>query len=166
MASSPKRKRRSERPSSEQDFDVLLQRKLEREQDAFNSSGEFAQTQGMVTKSEWLMKHGRFFAPRRLPAGYRHGTLKECYSNSSQLAIKRGLTYCEGLLLSSAGNLLPHAWCLDGDQRLLEVTLKEPGRSYFGVAFSTSFLQSHEQPLIDEVVFATSPADDWKWKKQ
>jgi hypothetical protein len=40
---------------------------------------------------------------------------------------KRGLTYCEGFVLRAAMPIaIHHAWAIDDDQRVIDVTLSDP----------------------------------------
>ena len=81
-----------------------------------------------------LLRHGRFFRPQPLPVGYSRGPIGDCYRNAQKWAGLRGLRYVEGKALG----ILPvdHAWLVDEDNGVIEVTWDEPGAVYFGLCFS------------------------------
>lgn len=73
-----------------------------------------------------LLEHGRFFAGRELPTEYqRHlGTMGRCFVNALLAAeADPSLRYCEGVYTFGGGFFVSHAWCLDPDGKLLEVSV-------------------------------------------
>lgn len=80
-----------------------------------------------------LLQHAKFYAP---PAtSFMQLTPKACFANAqymSQLS-ERGLRYVEGYAVC----IIPvhHAWCVDENDNVVEVTWKEPGVAYFGLEF-------------------------------
>lgn len=71
---------------------------------------------------------------------YPRGPAKQCYQNATQLALDwPDLTYVEGL--AQGGSLLiPHAWCIDPEGRVVEATWPVPGHAYWGAAYDTEFI--------------------------
>lgn len=71
---------------------------------------------------------------------------------------------CEGVVVVQAGVPdVEHAWCVDGDGGVIDVTLKEPGVSYFGIVFSAEEIATIGGfPVIDHFLEAeaatTEPA--------
>jgi hypothetical protein len=65
-----------------------------------------------------------------------------CYMNALRLVWKRPeLRYVEGVASSSGDWGFSHAWCIDPDGAVIDVTLDEPSTySYFGVPMKTDFV--------------------------
>lgn len=106
---------------------------------------------------DYYLTHGRFFLPQPLPKGFRRGRAKQCYHNSSRLSVfKEGLTYCEGYVLVRLGEStadVEHGWCVTTEGKVIDVTLKETGLSYFGVPYtSEEVATSVELPIIDAII--------------
>lgn len=115
--------------------------------------------------ADLLLQHGRFRVGRELPANYAHlkGAPQECFTNALVACqADTSLRYCEGLWTSGWGSGVLHAWCVDPDERVLEVTMPtEPdiisrGRNrigmfqlppehwgYWGVIWDTDLMQAH-----------------------
>lgn len=71
---------------------------------------------------------------------YPRGPAKQCYKNATQLALDcPELTYVEGVAQGGA-LLIPHAWCIDPEGRVIEATWPVPGQAYWGAAYDTEFL--------------------------
>ena len=63
--------------------------------------------------------------------------MKQCYRNAGNFVLEHedDYWYCEGLAVSSIGHSVPHAWiCPAFTSKAIDLTWKEPGRAYFGVA--------------------------------
>jgi hypothetical protein len=105
------------------------------------------------------LEHGRFFRPQPLPRGYRRGRQNQCYGTAFDLAVRTaGLTYCEGFILVSLGSRateIEHGWCVAADGRVLELTLRQVGLSYFGIPYRPEQLGGNpDLPLTDDIVLA------------
>lgn len=90
---------------------------------------------------DFLLQHGKFFAPRPMPAGMWKGPPRVCYGNAIILGTIQGFRYVEGYAVPKfdTGNFFPveHAWNTDAEGRVaLDPTWDEPGIAYFGVEFS------------------------------
>jgi hypothetical protein len=71
---------------------------------------------------------------------YPRGPAKQCYRNAAQLALDfPALTYVEGVA-QGGSILIPHAWCIDEDGRVVEATWPAAGHAYWGAAYDTEFL--------------------------
>jgi len=118
-------------------------------------------TRGILLSYDLVLKRGRFFQAQPFPKGYRRGKAQDCYGNSSKLAMfKLGLTYCEGTVLCQFGTLVDHAWCVTDDGKVIDVTLKNTGLSYFGVPFTLEELEKVTAfPALDELVDAELAKD-------
>lgn len=101
---------------------------------------------------EFLLRNGRPFSGRALPAAYSLMRIKGCYENCRQLALEEGLRYWEGFTTWKEdfrlhGLLIAHAWCVDEDGGVVDPTLSTEGRSaagehdYYGVEFSLTELE-------------------------
>jgi hypothetical protein len=86
---------------------------------------------------DYLAEHGRYFTPAPRPKGIRRRAAQACFRNAATLVIDRpDLTYCEGIArkVSSAAFWVHHAWCIDADGRVVDVTWQPEGVAYYGVA--------------------------------
>lgn len=82
---------------------------------------------------DFVLQHGEWFD--KLPSKpHWRGPLKQCFSNAAYFTRKnKGFHYVEGFALS----IIPvhHAWVVDDDKRIYEVTWENPGKAYIGVEF-------------------------------
>ena len=95
------------------------------------------------SSEDLVLKQGKFFTPEKRPENIELGSKKECFANASKLALQRSdLTYVEGYAMVNDRLPLPiaHAWCVDKKGRVIDNTWENPGVSYFGVPFKTSYL--------------------------
>ena len=83
---------------------------------------------------DYLLQNAKFYAPpthvvRKLM------TPNACFDNAFKRARSSGgkLRYCEGYATSVIP--LPHAWCIDREDRVVELTWRTPGVAYFGAVF-------------------------------
>lgn len=93
---------------------------------------------------ELVLVCGKEMQPRQLPKKIKRGMPKYCYANCQEL-LKRHpeLIYCEGYALTEAVSFpVVHAWLTDKHGRSIDPTWESPGLAYFGVPFSTKWLQS------------------------
>lgn len=73
---------------------------------------------------DFLLKHGTFYPGRQLPDQYAHlfGAPNACFANALLVAKENpDLRYCEGVY-AAHGGFVPHAWLVDPDGELVEVT--------------------------------------------
>jgi hypothetical protein len=90
---------------------------------------------------DFLLQHGVWMPPPEKLAKWQ-GKLKRCFHNSHVAAKRYGWKYCEGI----AFGIIPvhHAWCQSPDGAVQEVTWRDPGDLYFGIAFD----KIPEQPCV------------------
>lgn len=127
---------------------------------------------------DFLAQHGvEMFAHPKLPGKYHEwkGPMKQCFHNAANAAFHEPeLIYCEGY----ASSIIPtlHAWCLDPEGRVLELTWSKPATDYFGIPFKLKFLvqqaiANEEYGLIDQMknhfalVRGQFPKKDW-WERK
>lgn len=75
---------------------------------------------------DFFLQHGRFYAGRQIPERYEHliGEEMVCFRNAAQAALAEpSLRYCEGCYWTGFGFAAAHAWCVDPDGLLVEVTM-------------------------------------------
>lgn len=72
----------------------------------------------------------------------KRGTMKECYRNAYLASLhNKTLVYVEGYAIPANVPLpLAHAWCVDMEGHIHEVTWPEKGLDYFGVPFDFKYL--------------------------
>jgi len=65
-----------------------------------------------------------------------------CFENAMAYAQRTGMTYVEGFALVAVPGLhaYDHAWCADADGSICELTWREPGFAYLGVAFAAEYV--------------------------
>jgi len=105
---------------------------------------------------DYLLQHGRWYVPRRLPKHIPRLAPKQCFWNSVILGVIHGTTYVEGYAMSTIGLPVHHAWGSDAQGRLYEVTWDMVGTAYCGVEFSL------ERADNATWVGDASVLDDWK----
>lgn len=116
---------------------------------------------------DFVLQHGEVFDPIPLPNEFEYGPEKACFGNSLMLAEFLGLTYVEGYAFGPADFPIHHAWNVDDEGRLIDVTwsaiseetgerMPMPGAAYLGVRFSIG--------RADDATWNgdASVLDDWK----
>lgn len=146
-----------------------LTRELELRRNAWDRPGYVFRGHG-----DLLLKHGKFFKGRELPTEWEHlvGVESACFNNSLAAALTNpALSYMEGVFSVGRKHFGLHAWVLDPEGRLLEVTMPthDPGRftdaetltpyppvelwSYWGVVVNAQYVQAHDEafglPMLD-----------------
>jgi len=90
-------------------------------------------------KEEFVVRIGVACTAQPLPRSFRQGPPHECFDNAAKLARNGdGLRYCEGFAAHPKA-MVPfhHAWTVDDDFRVIDVTLQQPETyAYLGVPFS------------------------------
>lgn len=123
---------------------------------------------GYRSLHEFILAHGQSYKPTPLPAEHVRGPARECFRNAALLALREELIYVEGY---AAGVIpLEHAWCVDKEDKVYEVTWEEPGTSYFGIPFKTSYLMSHLRKakvygifgMRSTIELIQTPPEKWK----
>ncbi|HDR9103442.1 TPA: hypothetical protein QDB04_000162 [Burkholderia vietnamiensis] len=94
--------------------------------------------------SRLMLLMSRPWRAQALPAGFSRGEPRQCFKNSSWLAIEhRSLTYVEGYACPDGLIPIQHGWCVDEAGNVIDVTLGSPETThYFGIPVSTRFLQN------------------------
>ena len=83
--------------------------------------------------ADLLLREGRWYTKASVMP-WKHSEPRGCFRNAAMYAIDhKGIRYVEGY----ATSIIPahHAWCIDKDDCVLELTWKEVGTNYFGVEF-------------------------------
>ena len=107
--------------------------------------------------------HGQSFIPPTspLPKEISRGKVGLCFMNAYYACVYHdGLVYVEGFAVS----VIPtrHAWCLDRDGNVIEVTWNPPGLEYFGVVFDLHFV---EEVMLEKKTFGVMDYHSMKFKK-
>jgi hypothetical protein len=101
---------------------------------------------GAWLMQEFLLRNGRKFVSQAKPRRYKMRTPKFCFYNSRRLVTRsRGaLRYAEGYAASpEVPILIHHAWAVDSEDRVIDVTLqnydtrvsRSATTQYFGIVF-------------------------------
>lgn len=109
---------------------------------------------------QWLLDHGQFWTPSLKTTPMR---ANRCFDNAFDRAWKTQrrrntndrFRYVEGWALT----VIPvhHAWCIDGQDRVVELTWRHPGLAYFGAVFTIEEVQARRH-----VGREVSLLDDWE----
>lgn len=154
--------------------ELMLKRELERRRDAWTLPGYAYRGAG-----DYLLQHGRIYRGRERPSQYERGAPNECFWNAADAAEQYPeLRYCEGVYTTSNSHPTPHAWCVDADDLVVELTFPtEPearengvdGKGmplmptehwiYSGVIFRPELVRWHEE-VIGEVCMFDRPSAD------
>jgi hypothetical protein len=133
--------------------------------------------------ADLLLQHGRFYSGRECPDKYAHlkGEPSMCFYNAlAACEACPELRYCEGVYAIGQGHYTPHAWCLDPDGELVEVTLPTDAQSiamgleyttgqrvlkldfwgYWGAVFNTEYVQAVKNFQDDCLPVLDRPTQD------
>jgi hypothetical protein len=93
---------------------------------------------------ELVLECGRVMKPKPLPKNVKRGQPRLCYANCQRLVLKnRSLTYVEGYAMAAGVSIpLQHAWLLDADGYVIDLTWEPSGCCYLGIAFQTAWVKS------------------------
>jgi hypothetical protein len=82
---------------------------------------------------DFLLQHAQWFEPPKAMPVWR-GPIKQCFHNARMASKRYGWQYVEGI----ANFIIPvhHAWCVDKQGNVKEVTWEKAGNLYFGVVFT------------------------------
>jgi hypothetical protein len=112
---------------------------------------------------EFMLRNGREFQGRALPARYRRRAPKMCFYNARQLVLRssKRLRYCEGYVLwPKLPLLIHHAWAIDEAGRVVDPTLARPqDYQFFGIILETDLLRPRERIYAG---LLTDPAGCWR----
>ncbi len=106
---------------------------------------------------DFILEHGSFYRRKVLPGVhmgetkdepgvFKPGVPQHCYRNSLLLVLADArLTYVEGYAFTDAGYYYnygptPHAWAVNADNEVIDVTWPDPGFAYCGVPFRGEWL--------------------------
>lgn len=109
--------------------ELALRRELERRRDAWDRPGYHYRGAG-----DFLLKHGRFYGGRDLPDQYAHlmGETSACFDNASRAALHDpSLRYVEGVYSTGQSHFTPHAWCIDAEDKVVELTYPTTDRARY-----------------------------------
>lgn len=84
---------------------------------------------------EFVLKKGQSFEAGDCIGG----VAKQCFNNALLYSLSNNLTYVEGYILVYCIPIL-HAWVLDKENKVVEVTLKEFSSEYYGVKFNSDYV--------------------------
>lgn len=101
---------------------------------------------------ELVLKEGREFRGRELPAPYERGKPKACFANCQALARAHPgeLTYVEGFATSMIA--IHHAWLIDSDGQVVDPTWEfgsdRPADevAYLGIPFPLEIVEAYQRP--------------------
>lgn len=116
--------------------------------------------------ADFLLKHGKFYEGREMPDRYAHlmGQMGLCFWNAAAAAeADPTLRYCEGITGVGGGRFVAHAWVLDPDGNVVDLTYSAEAVgigvdfdtglpllpiahwSYWGVIFTPELMRAHHE---------------------
>lgn len=105
-----------------------------------------AQFMGNASVMRFVSDAGQDWIPAAKPKSVQWGRRRECFANAARLALRgcgSGLIYVEGWATSpNLGIAIHHGWVVGPSGEVIDNTWRDPGTSYFGVAFSTNYLRA------------------------
>lgn len=110
---------------------------------------------------DFVLHHGRWYAPRPLPPDIPKGAPRACYGNAIIAAVLYDLIYVEGyawLDMGGGGLCFDHAWCTDRAGRLFELTWPAVGVAYYGIEFCVA--------RADEATWDGDACVLWDWRRK
>ena len=76
-----------------------------------------------------------------MPGGIRRRKAGHCFANAFALVARHSyLRYVEGFALGPLAMAIHHAWCADGDDRVIDPTWDLMGLAYFGIVVEPATL--------------------------
>lgn len=121
---------------------------------------------------DFLLQHGTFWTGREIPEQYKHlvGVMGSCYANAlAAVQADSSLRYVEGVYAVIGRDFHGHAWCIDQNDQIVEVTAPtDPGTvartnsaedhipflpverwGYYGCAFPLAYVEAHRERYED-----------------
>ncbi len=98
---------------------------------------------GGLSLEDFLLQHGRFWTGAARPVTVDKKPYKQCYKNSQEMLLFADhlLTYCEGYAIGKVGVPTLHAWLVQIDGAVLDVTWDEPeNATYYGIPFKAAYV--------------------------
>jgi hypothetical protein len=158
---------------------MALKRELERRVQSGNWGPEYVYQGG----SDLILRHGTFFTGREVPEQYQSPAFlpNQCFGNALAAAQQwPELRYFEGVYSTGASHFTPHAWCVDAEGLVVELTMptRELERYHhpdsmggrlstpdhwvyagleFDPAFVEAYMDEYDLPMFDR------PTADQKW---
>lgn len=113
---------------------------------------------------DWIRADGTVYTEAVEAPAHLRGPLGNCFENSQlAAALDPSLTYCEGVAAFEGGAPMEHAWNIDGDGRVVDVTWVDGCFGYVGISFSAERVRS--VLARDKDVFGARPVSivfsDW-----
>jgi hypothetical protein len=135
---------------------------------------------------DFLLQHGKFWTGREIPERYRHlvGPDGSCYANAlAAVRADSSLRYVEGVYAVIGRDFHGHAWCIDQDEQIVEVTAPtDPATvarassaedhipflpverwAYYGCVFPLAYVEAHRARYEDTQgypLFDLNPAEN------
>lgn len=157
--------------------ELMVKRELERRRDAWTPKPDYIYRGG----GDYMLRHGRPYRGQALPDGYERMEENQCFWNALQMARDNpNLRYVEGVYSTSNAHPTPHAWVIDPDDKVIEVThvtrdleryhdhrgmfLMPPEHwIYHGVVFPWELADWHYETVGEFCMFDRPAADAREW---
>lgn len=140
---------------------------------------------------DFLLQHGVFYTGRQLPDQYQalKGPEGTCYESALAAALADpSLRYVEGVYSVVGEDFKGHAWCIDQEGLVVEVTqptdpetlskafsrrtrlpyLSVERWGYFGTVFPVEYVVAHRERYLDDQGYALFDlsAYEWQWQRE
>jgi len=99
-----------------------------------------------------VLKHGQQFSIPKVvrPKWMKQGKKQQCYANSYYISMATSWRYVEGFSVNKHGIPIQHAWVVNSDNVIAEVTLDKLEDEYYGIVIEESYLH---KAMIESRVF-------------
>jgi len=89
----------------------------------------------------FVLENGRYWSPEKKPKELSWGEPKNCFGNCTLLSMAEPekYIYCEGYAVGEFFPML-HAWCVTPHGTVIDITWKNAGCEYFGMAIRDDYL--------------------------
>ncbi len=96
---------------------------------------------------EFIVRNGKEYEGVDLPTRFDQMSMKQCFRNTKTLVARyRSLTYVEGVVSLKTARHVPlhHAWAIDKDGNVVDVTIDTPTQFYYcGVKINKHLLDNY-----------------------
>jgi hypothetical protein len=99
---------------------------------------------------DFVLREGRFFEPQPRPNSITLRHIGECFRNAFLTMARTGLEYAEGYAVVGSKIPILHAWNVDAEGSVVDMTWEPVGSIYFGIVFPPSIVERAQTSVLDD----------------